>query len=72
MEKIAHTVTDSTADLTTTMKEDFKAHIIPLKIYFEKKEYLDGELTSEEFYQKLEFASNFPVINHHRRFYCTI
>lgn len=59
MEKIA-LVTDSTADLTTTMKEDFKAHIIPLKIYFEKKEYLDGELTSEEFYQKLEFASKLP------------
>ena len=59
MEKIA-LVTDSTADLTMAMQEDFKAHVIPLKICFDQQEYFDGELTSEEFYQSLEVAPELP------------
>ena len=59
MEKIA-LVTDSTADLTTAMVEDFNAHVIPLKICFGRQEYYDGELTSEEFYQSLEVAPELP------------
>lgn len=59
MEKIA-LVTDSTADLTTTMQKDFNAHVIPLKICFGQQEYFDGELTPEEFYQSLEVARELP------------
>jgi fatty acid-binding protein DegV len=59
LKKIA-LVTDSTADLTTSMKEDFSAHVIPLKISFGEQEYFDGELTSEEFYERLEAAPELP------------
>lgn len=52
MKKIA-LVTDSTADLTEEMRKECNAHIIPLTIRFEDQEYLDGEITSEEFYRRL-------------------
>ncbi|MCW3490337.1 DegV family protein [Dethiobacter alkaliphilus] len=53
-------VTDSTADLTATMKEELNAHVIPLKIVFAHQEYIDGELTAEDFYQKLATAQELP------------
>ncbi len=53
-------VTDSTADLTTEMKNKFGVHVIPLKINFGGQSYFDGELTSEEFYQKLSSAKELP------------
>lgn len=59
MKKIA-LVTDSTSDLTKDMKEEFDAHVIPLKINFGKQEYFDGELASEEFYEKLASAKELP------------
>ena len=59
MEKIA-LVTDSTADLNMDMQKTFKAHVIPLKIHFGQKEYFDGELGPDEFYQKLETALELP------------
>ena len=59
MEKIA-LVTDSTADLTPAMKTEYKAHVMPLKILFGEQEYLDGELTSEEFYLRLASARELP------------
>lgn len=59
MPKIA-LVTDSTADLTRDMKKNLNVHVIPLKISFGLKEYLDGELTSDQFYKSLESASELP------------
>lgn len=52
MKRIA-LVTDSTADLTEEIIKDFDIHVIPLKIRFGEQEYSDGELKSEEFYQRL-------------------
>ena len=59
MKKIA-LVTDSTADLTAAMKEEFNAFIMPLKIVFGQQEYVDGELTSEDFYQRLKTSPDLP------------
>jgi len=59
MKKIA-LVTDSTADLTETIKAECNAHTIPLKVLFGEQEFHDGEITSEEFYQRLERAEELP------------
>ena len=53
MKRIA-LVTDSTADLTAEIIEECDIHIIPLKVRFGEQEYLDGELSSEEFYRRLK------------------
>ena len=34
--------------------------VIPLKVVFGDKEYLDGELQPDEFYQRLEESENLP------------
>ncbi len=60
MKKIA-LVTDSTADLTEEIKNKYNIHVVPLKVRFEDKEYLDSELTSDEFYEKLKQAKQLPV-----------
>lgn len=59
MKKIA-LVTDSTADLTAEMKAECDTHIIPLRVLFGEDEYLDGELTSEEFFRRLEKGGDLP------------
>lgn len=59
MKKIA-LVTDSTADLTEAIKAECNAHTIPLKVLFGEQEFHDGEITSEEFYQRLERAEELP------------
>jgi DegV family protein with EDD domain len=59
MKKIA-LVTDSTADLTEAIKAECNAHTIPLKVLFSEQEFHDGEITSEEFYQRLERAEELP------------
>ncbi|NLN54388.1 MAG: DegV family protein [Firmicutes bacterium] len=60
MKRIA-LVTDSTADLTPALIKDWNVHVIPLKIRFAGEEFYDGELTAEEFYQRLRNASALPV-----------
>lgn len=60
MKKIA-LVTDSTADLTEEIQKKYNIHVVPLKVRFKDKEYFDGELTSEEFYKKLEKAEELPA-----------
>lgn len=60
MKKIA-LVTDSTADLTEEIKNKYNIHVVPLKVRFEDKEYLDSELTSDEFYEKLKQAKQLLV-----------
>lgn len=59
MKRIA-LVTDSTADLTEEHTREGNVHIIPLKILFGEKEYIDGEISSDEFYQRLEQEEELP------------
>ncbi|HEY8344743.1 MAG TPA: DegV family protein [Bacillota bacterium] len=59
MKKVA-LVTDSTADLTEETIKEFNIHVIPLKVRFTDREYIDGELSSDEFYQQLARASVLP------------
>jgi DegV family protein with EDD domain len=59
MKKIA-LVTDSTADLTPEIKAECDIHVIPLKVLFGEQEFLDGELTSDEFYLRLGKATELP------------
>lgn len=59
MKKIA-LVTDSTADLTEEMKAEGDTYVIPLRVIFGEEEFLDGELTSEEFFKRLANAQELP------------
>ncbi|KUO59441.1 MAG: fatty acid-binding protein DegV [Gracilibacter sp. BRH_c7a] len=59
MKKIA-LVTDSTVDFTPELVEEHEVHIIPLKVLFGTQEYFDGEITSEEFYQRLGEEKELP------------
>ncbi|MCR3923299.1 MAG: DegV family protein [Firmicutes bacterium] len=54
-------VTDSTADITPTMRAESDVHVIPLKICFADEEYFDGEITAEDFYEKLRVAQQLPT-----------
>jgi len=60
MRKIA-LVTDSTADLTDDIKKEYNIHVVPLKVRFKDQEYFDYQLSSEEFYRKLESEDQLPV-----------
>ncbi len=59
MAKIA-LVADSTADLPEDVRKEWDIHVIPLKVRFGSEEYLDHEITSEEFYRRLEEADELP------------
>ncbi|HHX94725.1 MAG TPA: DegV family protein [Clostridia bacterium] len=60
MSKIA-LVTDSTADIPLEMAKNYNINIIPLKVVFGEREYLDGvELQPDEFYQMLEKSEALP------------
>ncbi len=59
MKKIA-LVTDSTVDFTEDLVKQCDAHIIPLKVLFGDQEYLDGEISSEEFYRRLQIEKELP------------
>lgn len=59
MKKIA-LVTDSTADLPPEFKKDGDTHVIPLKVLFGEEEFSDGELSSKDFYDRLEKAQELP------------
>lgn len=59
MKRIA-LVTDSTADITEEIKKECDIHVIPLKVRFGEQEYLDGELSSEEFYRRLMEEKELP------------
>jgi len=59
MKRIA-LVTDSTADFTDSLKDDCQAHIIPLKVMFGEQEYLDGDMSSEVFYERLQVEKVLP------------
>lgn len=59
MKRIA-LVTDSTADLTEELKNQCKVHSIPLKVRFGSEEYLDTEISNQEFYQRLTKEKELP------------
>lgn len=59
MKKIA-LVTDSTADLTQDLIRENDIHVIPLKVRFGAQEYSDEQITSEEFYRRLEAEEELP------------
>lgn len=54
-------VTDSTSDITQIDAKNNNIQVVPLRILFEEGEYLDGiNITTEEFYSKLEVAKVLP------------
>ncbi|MDD2282910.1 MAG: DegV family protein [Eubacteriales bacterium] len=53
-------VTDSTADLPQQLLNQWKIFALPLKVSFGHQQYLDCELTSEEFYTRLAAESELP------------
>jgi DegV family protein with EDD domain len=59
MAKIA-LVTDSTSDITNELRQECNAHVIPLKVCFGESEYLDTDLSSEEFYRRLVTEKELP------------
>ena len=59
MAKIA-LVADSTADLPEGLRKKWNIHVIPLKVRFGSEEFYDHEITSEEFYRRLEEADELP------------
>ena len=55
-------VTDSTSDLTPEIGSKLGITIVPLYIHFGTESYRDGvDITTEEFYQKLEHAKVLPT-----------
>jgi len=55
-------VTDSTADLTSTLIKEFNVSVIPLKVLFGEKIYREGvDLTSAEFYNLLAASEKLPT-----------
>lgn len=60
LKKIA-LVTDSTADLTEEIVREHQVHVIPLKVLFGDKEYVDGEIKSDDFYKMLEESTVLPT-----------
>ncbi len=55
-------ITDSTCDLTKADQEKLGITVIPLQVLFGTTQYTDGvDLTTEEFYQKLETEKELPT-----------
>ncbi|NEW05474.1 DegV family protein [Paenibacillus sp. SYP-B3998] len=54
-------VTDSTADIPLSVRQELNIEMVPLKIHFGSDDYLDAvTLQSEQFYDKLKTSSHFP------------
>jgi DegV family protein with EDD domain len=55
-------VTDSTADLPRELVEKYEIEVVPLQVSMDNHSYRDGvDLTSTEFYQKLQMTDSQPV-----------
>lgn len=55
-------LTDSTADLPQEIVDKYDIAVIPLKVVFGKKEYIDGvDLTPEQFYTMLQETEELPT-----------
>lgn len=59
MKRIA-LVTDSTADLDVQFQEKYDVHVIPLKVNFGTEEFLNSDLSGDEFYRRLAIAKELP------------
>ncbi len=60
--KIAIT-TETTADLSAELLEQYDIKLIPMKIVLGDKEYMDGELTSEELFKYVQETGILPKTN---------
>jgi DegV family protein with EDD domain len=57
-----HVVTDSTADIPAELAAELDITIVPLKVHFQGKSYLDGvTIQPEEFYQRLKEVDELPT-----------
>lgn len=55
-------ITDSTADLTPEIIEDYEIDVLPLSVNFEDRSYVDGiEISSSEFYEKMRTSKKLPT-----------
>jgi DegV family protein with EDD domain len=55
-------VTDSTADISATVREEFGIEMVPLKVHFGDETFLDAiTIESAEFYEKLAQAEALPT-----------
>jgi DegV family protein with EDD domain len=55
-------ITDSTCDLPADLQSFLGIDIVPLKVRFDKEEFLDGvDITKEEFYKKLSVSPRLPT-----------
>ncbi|MFS0727777.1 DegV family protein [Paenibacillus sp. 1P07SE] len=55
-------VTDSTSDIPQQLREELGIVLVPLKVHFGQEVYLDSQtIQPEEFYTKLESASQLPT-----------
>lgn len=60
--KPVRVVTDSTADLPAELAAELGITVVPLKVIFGPETYQDGvDLTSEEFFRKLQQADELPT-----------
>ncbi|SEM03302.1 EDD domain protein, DegV family [Paenisporosarcina quisquiliarum] len=60
MQKV-HIVTDSTADLTTELIEQYNINVIPLTIQIDGESFIDGvDIKAEEFLEKMSIAKELP------------
>ena len=54
-------VTDSTADIPSSLAEELDITVVPLTVFFGDEAYLDGiELDNAKFYQKLQSSKALP------------
>lgn len=55
-------ITDTTSDISIKEGTDLNINIVSLKIHFDEFSYTEGvDLSTEEFYQKLESSKNLPT-----------
>ena len=56
-----HIVTDSTADLTSDLIEQYNIHVVPLTIHIDGESYIDGvDIKPEEFLEKMATSKELP------------
>jgi len=53
-------VTDSSCDLPLHLLERFRIAVVPLAVHFGAEDYLDGELSTEAFWERAEQAGHIP------------
>ena len=56
-----HIITDSTADLTPELKEQYNIHVVPLTIQIDGESFVDGiDIQPEEFLEKMATSKDLP------------